>query len=222
MRLRLILIYAIVLIGLLVILSACDTKTGSAVLDTKGNNSAQSDDGDTPVIPDCDDKNMCTEDSFNSDIQKCEYKTKQNCCGNNLCEENEGCNVYTYKTSCQKDCGLRCLGKLEVSSPVCEGECIFTPALTTVSGLAKIKFELINLGEKNIEATADLKCNIKSGSVKYVNYFEGNKEKVKLSPRQKINYYVEFKQPDTFNMECEVYFGSEYSYTANKFSVKSR
>jgi len=62
----------------------------------------------TEVKSSCDDDNICTIDTFNELTNDCEYETKDNCCGNELCEDGERCNEDTHVTDCIEDCGRTC------------------------------------------------------------------------------------------------------------------
>src|SRR3989344_7434055 len=117
MRLIIILLFLLSVL----ILAACN-QTGSTVFDINDSDNSEEKVATETVEPlNCDDGNSCTEDKFNAETNKCDYNPVKNCCGNNMCETNEGCNSATQKTECEKDCGLRCVGKLVVTGPVCEG-----------------------------------------------------------------------------------------------------
>ncbi len=221
------LILFVVLLSLFLI-AGCNTKTGAVVVDntkwSENNDAVRDTEVKDKIILDCDDQNVCTDDKFNTQTKKCDFITKKPCCGNNICEDNEGCNTVTYKTACEKDCGLRCESKLEVSGILCEGSCsISRNGDIVIGGPSKIKFELMNLGEKQTgDLVTDVNCTKKSGGTSFKNYFDGGKDMANLKSREKISYYLEFSGPDTFTMECNVNFKSDYSFSFNRLNIVGR
>lgn len=213
------------LLALSLFLASCGFQTGSTIFEKNNETSENIADNNKAiaeeVVPlNCDDQNTCTDDKWNAETKKCDFIAKKPCCGNNICEDNEGCNTLTYKTACQSDCGLRCEAKLEVLGTNCQGSCSLTNIGMVFSGTGKVVFELVNLGEKPMEdLDAEVKCKQKSGSAKYTSYFNDNKDKLSLKSKEKGYYYIELKQPDTFNFDCDVIFKSDYSVSFNSINI---
>lgn len=211
-------IYVLLFLILAVILVACSKstdKTGAAVADGE----QKTGEVKAEQTPDCNDKNQCTEDSYDSTANKCVNNPIQNCCGNKKCEEREGCSTVTYKTKCIEDCGLSCGPNIAVNDPECEdNKCTRRPdGNYIVTGDTKLKFSIYNNGEEQTDVTATLKCTKTGGS--YTNYFNDRKSFITLTPEKTGYYYLEMKYTEGFKMECDATFTAKNFVQFMSFKV---
>jgi len=214
----------IALIILAVIAFGC-SKTGFNVLeksDSIENSEQQLNDTLEEASLDCNDNDECTEDIASNN--ECTHNIIKPCCGNNICEENEGCNTVNYATGCIADCGIKCEAKLSVSSPTCDGNCVIGTKGIHIGGFGKVKFTLTNLGEKPLEdLKAELDCKIIEGEMSYAyeGYFNDNKESLTLQPKDKGYYYMNFNRPDNFVLDCDLIFRSRSSVIFESITITS-
>jgi len=215
-------VYYLLIISLLII-SGC-AKTGYTVLEqgdvVESSESLTYDDfGDEEV--NCDDNNECTDDVISEG--KCLHNLKKPCCGNQICENNEGCNSLTYKTGCVADCGVRCQPKLALSSINCEGSCTSGSKSIDFTGPGKIKFSLINLGENPLFGVkAELKCENVDGKTTYSGYFNSNSDTLDLQTRETGYYYINFKRSDEFILDCDITFTSDYTVIFDEVKITGK
>lgn len=134
----------------------------------------------------CSDGNVCTIDFFDTTTNSCTHAAVANCCGNNVCENNERCGVVCVGTACKstakitlckQDCSLSCPASLVVHKIVdkYEDKTVQNPKTFTcetgaceqlddgefkLTGAASLKTYITNLGEQASDAvTSQLYCN---------------------------------------------------------------
>src|SRR3989344_266626 len=185
------------------------------------------------VIATCDDKNECTEDSFNELTKQCEYKRLGSCCGNGICEESERCNIEKAETVCEEDCQLTCPAKVIISGFECSGSNCKENSENNfeISGDDEIKAVLTNIGERSTEKmNSDFRCIGEnavpvSGDYKEIkglklrDYFgEGDESSVINSRISKIgnskDYKVKFEFSNvkfSFNLVCNAVIRDDIS-----------
>ncbi len=200
---------SLVILSLFVI-AACTTKT-----ETPNNDQTQ-------IKTDCSDSNECTIDSFNELTKECEHVTKENCCGNNICEPSEReCDFSTYQTKCIKDCNAICPAKVVVNNDATTNQHEFPFKCSDsnckqiannefeITGLSSIQTTLVNIGEISSSAiTSNFDCkkdisllaNADGDSFKgiiFKDYFNNNEEKIdslnsRIQENNKATYYFQF------------------------------
>jgi len=105
----------------------------------------------------CNDNNNCTNDSFDITSNTCVYNKILNCCGNDICEASERCNIKDYTTTCKVDCAS-CPATIKVNGPLCDSGCSYAGTLISVNGDTKLHFILENIGEESTEVKSLVKC----------------------------------------------------------------
>ena len=210
--------YLITILALLsIVLYACSSdKTGAAVIEE--NKTAEK--INTKQV-ECDDNNKCTKDSYDQVNDKCINEPLKDCCGNKICENNEGCNTITYNTKCKEDCGLSCGANIVFGDGVCaDDKCVKDiNGDFTLSADSRIKFSLHNNGEQSTDVSSTLECKRKVGG-SYNGYFNDNKGYITISPGQTGHYYVEIKRVEGFSMECEMTLSGGNFVNFGSFRVK--
>src|SRR3989338_1503863 len=194
----------------LIVIAACTPKT-----ETPNNDQTQ-------IKTDCSDSNECTTDSFNELTKQCEHVTKENCCGNAVCEPSEReCDFSTYQTKCVQDCNAICPAKVVVNNDASTNQHEFsfkcsdsnckqiTDSEFEITGLSSIQTTLVNLGEMSSSAiTSNFDCkkdssllaNADGDSFKgiiFKDYFNNNEENLdslnsRIQSNNKATYYLQF------------------------------
>ncbi len=195
-------IIGLFIIGLL-ILSACQSK----------------DITNTPVVVNnpCEDNNACTIDTKTADGE-CNYAIIDNCCGNKVCELNEGCNTLSKTTGCAKDCEM-CPAEVKTKFVGCSGNCVVAPDSVKIKGDSILTFEVANVGEKPVTIDSEFSCSkIAEGTGKvYLTYYglndqsfiqRGNNNHVVLSGKTSSNFSVNINGDPTVPiiLQCDAIF----------------
>ncbi len=164
----------------------------------------------------CDDKNECTEDSYDESLGICLYKFKSNCCGNNICEPRE---------SCSKDCSAM----VGVEDYKCEGSCSIGNGVIKIKGDTKVIFNVVNNGNRDVLLNAHYECSrIRGGFIPFENYglkvrgyFVGGGGSVKLGANSNFDYIIEFSGKPTIKTElgCNLYLDSQNSLLSEVFYI---
>ncbi|MAG20498.1 hypothetical protein CL618_03640 [archaeon] len=227
--------------------SGCDiTITGDTVRELCGDNICQvgescscSDCSENEVCrekedKDCDDLNVCTLDKYNENFDKCEYEAIVPCCGDNICEKSESCNLEIHETSCSEDCKLKCPTFIEVSEVICGENCRKVNGKFLVDDESYIEIELYNKGEEGSKViTGKFDCESEFRSiridydsifgVKFDDHFDNVQEKIRsLAEKSKNRYRLNFDLSEIekdFEADCVVILDSSVFTETRSFKV---
>lgn len=191
------------------------------------------------VIPSCDDRNICTEDIFNSELGVCENKRMEYCCGDSICTERERCDTVSHRTICTQDCQKQCPAFVTVSDFECSGGCSLNEDIYEIQGSARLRLVFDNIGELGLgPITAKYKCRNSAGylvtedgqdttnGVTISSYFDNDLESVTLTgyeyTKSKANYNLEFtgSAEDDIELSCVVTFIGPEFYKTEDLNIR--
>ena len=138
-----------------------------------------------------------------------QVNTKPVGCGDGKCVDSERCDYDKYETVCPEDCPISCPPKIIANKPECVGACVASGNSFDVTGDAKIKIRLENVGERATNtATTKFRCYEgetlvihNDGETKYDvtfrDYFDSYVEEKEINSRittsgSVVNYFLDF------------------------------
>ena len=183
---------------------------------------------------DCDDLNICTLDRYDENFDRCEYEVIKPCCGDNICEKSESCNLKTHDTGCSVDCKLKCPAFIEVSDVMCGENCRKVNGKFLVDDDSYLEIVLENIGEEgSMVVTGKFDCESEFRSiridydnifgVRFDDHFDGVQEKIgSLAGKSKNRYRLNFDLDDIekdFEADCVVVLDSSVFTETRSFKV---